>query len=961
MFSPLLSTKFYIPRRESSFQRSTLVPRPRLCQQLEMGLKGKLTLVAAPAGYGKSTLLTEWIGESDSLEAESGAASVPLGTSVPTTRPADRPTYCWLSLEEGDNDPIRFWVYFIAALQSQNPSLGAEILPLLQSPEPPPLETLLTMLLNDLSTWPAQFVPGIVLVLEDYHAITLPAIHQSLAFLLDHLPPTLHLIITTRADPPLPLARLRARGQLSEIRASDLRFTGMETALFLNDRMALHLPPHEVHLLAERTEGWIAGLQLAALSLHRHGDKAGFLRSFAGDHRYILNYLIEEVLHQQPQTVQKFLLRTSILSRLRRSLCDAVLGVAPAGEAAPEHSHSSQATLEQLDAANLFLVRLDDRGQWYRYHQLFREVLQHRLRQREPEALATLHHRASVWYGQQADLVDGYEQQAYLADAIGHALLSKDFAHAAALIERAWPALWNQGAMTTLFGWMENLPADDAGDNSLWGQPGLYLSYAWGLGLTGQLAAAEHCVRQVESTLQSLEVPAAPLLLGRAAALHAMLAARRGDPAGAVVLAEQALDLIPSHAAQRCDAYYALGLARQQQGKLDAAFQAYETATQLSQNANERFLAVAAQYHTARVLMAQGSVQRAADLYQHVLRGAAPSQKEQPVLGLAHVGYGEVLYQWNDLAEAARHVDAGLAMSPRRDPTYTDGPFHRFSILARIRQAAGDREGTLAAVEQAREMAQQTGLALDMERAAALEALVRLRLGELAAAAPWAEHYARTQTETERYSYLHEFETLVFVRTLLAHNQIGQALALLTQWLPVVQDAQRQSTLIELTMLYALALREDGQTEIAMRMLAHALALAEPEGYVRLFVDEGEKMRAAMGDLLPWLDTRSDAEAFRALPAYARKLLHALDQAFPAPAERATVSPLTKQPLLDPLTNRELEILRLLEPGFTNAAIAEQLMISVSTVKTHLKRIYGKLSVKSRTQAVSQARELHLL
>ncbi len=945
MFAPLLSTKLYIPRRQPLAQRTTFVPRPHLLEQLDAGLTGKLTLIAAPAGFGKSTLLSEWIGEATSTLTES--ASV---------RHARRPTFCWLSLEESDNDPIRFWAYFIAALQSMNPGLSADTAVLLQSPEPPPLETILTLLLNDLSARLPELAtaigPEIVLVLEDYHAIVAPAIHQSLTFLLDHLPATLHLVITTRADPPLSLARLRAHGQLSEIRADDLRFTVDETMFFLNDRMGLHLSPEEVHLLAARTEGWIVGLQLAALSMHGHDDKASFLRSFSGSHRYILNYLIEEVLNQQPKAIQEFLLHTSILTRLCGPLCDAVMG----GDATP--LLNSQAMLDHLDQANLFLVPLDDRGQWYRYHQLFAEVLHYRLHQNQPEILVTLHQRASLWYA----------QQEYLADAIQHALLATNFAYAAELIEQVWPALWSQGAIATLFNWMQALPAD-----ILPMRPGLYVSYAWGLALTGQIEAAEGCLHQVEAALQRTGTAAAAaspmhnIRLGRAAALRAMLAARRGAPADAVRLAQQALALIPIDTSARGDAYYALGQANQQQGTLAAALQAYEAATKLGMAANDSFLTVAARYHAARILMAQGYLQKAATIYQQLLTEATQSRKQVPVVGPAHVGYGEILYQWNDLAAAAHQVDTGLALSPRRDLTYTDGPLHRFSILARIRQALGDRAGALAAVELANKTAQQTGIELDAARTAALEALIQLRLGDLMVADQWAEYYAQMQTDVARFTYHHEFETLVFVRILLAHRRATEALALLAQWLPAIETAQRLGSEIEIYLLQALAFGLDNQLDRARHLLVRTLMLTKAEGYIRLFVDEGALMRLALLDLKSWMAKPANAETQTHLLPYTNTLLDAFASPAQPPQAMGTISikittpKSPRQNLIEPLTERELEVLRLITAGLSNAAIAAQLVVSVGTVKTHLKHIYGKLAVQSRTQAVAQARALDLL
>jgi len=919
-----------------------LVPRPRLLNQLNVGVVRKLTLIAAPAGSGKSTLLSEWV---DDIAARKGI---------------HQPTFCWLSLEESDNDPIRFWLYCIAALHSAIPELSAGTPALLQSPEPPPFTTILTILLNDLHVWSAatqpEATPALILVLEDYHVITTVAIHEGLTFLLDHLPSTLHLVISTRADPPLPLARLRSHGQLSEIRADNLRFTAAETALFLNERMALALSAEEIQLLTARTEGWVVGLQLAALSMQGHDDKADFLRSFSGGHRYILNYLIEEVLNQQSPLVQAFLLHTSILTRLCGPLCDAVMRTDGSARTIPHQP--SQTTLEQIGQTNLFLIPLDDLRQWYRYHQLFVEVLQHRLRQSEPEIIPLLHQRASLWYA----------QQEYLADAIHHALLGADFPQAAMLIEQVWSTLWDQGTIATLFTWMQTLP-----EEILPIRPSLYISYAWGLALTGQIQKAENTLNNVEATLQGLDANAAAastpqILLGRAAALRAMLAARRGVPTEAVQLAHHALTLLPAPTAQQGEAYYALGFAQQQQGELIAAYQAYESAAQFGVAGNDSFLRVAARYHEARILMIQGHLQQAATIYQQILTLAAQTKKQLPVIGLAHVGYGEVLYQWNDLVAAAHQVETGLALSPDHDLTYTDGPFHRFSLLARIRQAMGDRDSALAAVTAAEKTAQQTGIMLDRERAEALAALIHLRLGEAALATLWAEQYAQARPIAEHITYLHEFETLTYARVLLVQEDVAALLTLLAEWLSGIETTERQGTVLEIYVLQVLALRLEGQTDHAMHLLARLLSAAEPEGYIRLFVDEGEALRQAIVEC-----NARNSQWPSSLRHYVTQLLQAFTTVSKPVAgqDPGTGGALLSLPreslglaanaLIEPLTKRELEILRLVAEGLPNADIAARLVIAVGTVKTHLKHVYGKLDVKSRTQAVAQARALDLL
>lgn len=930
MALPILQTKLYTPRQQ---RQKNVVWRPLLLEKLRNGLGGKLTLISAPAGFGKSTLLREWLGQN----AESSAAHA----------------VAWLTLDSDDNDPVRFLLYLIASLQKFASTVGETAWGLLQSPQPPATNTILTSLLNDLSqlgSAEGQPQPRYVLVVEDYHLISAASIHEALTYVIDHAPPHFHVILTTRADPPLPLARWRAREQLSEIRAADLRFTAEEAATFLNDRMGLHLSSDEVIALETRTEGWIVGLQLVALSLQGHANKRDFLQTFSGSHRYVLNYLVEEVLNQQPPIVQEFLLRTAILDRLCGALCDAVIGdwALGAGElSAAAPPARAQVILEQLYQANLFTIPLDDEGHWYRYHQLFAEALQHRLRQAQPDMWRQLHSRASRWYA----------QQGLLADAIQHALRATDFPRVAELIEQSWPATWNQGAVATLLNWVQMLPAA-----VLLARPNLAISYAWALALAGQIEAAEAELQQVEVALQRAgpEAEFTPhtrdALLGRVAALRAMLVARQGEPGQAVQLAQSALKLISTDAALlRGNAAYALGLAYQQNGALTEALAAYQTATQLGLAVDDHFLTITARYHIGRIWMAQGQLRQAATTYQQLLHEATQRARPLPVIGLAYVGYAEILYQWNDLAAASQQIENGLALSPSGTLTYTDGPLHRFVTLARIRQASGDQEGALAAVQSAMETAQQTGIALDVGRAAALQALIQLRLGQTELAARWAQHYSHALTDGDPFPYVHEFEMLVLVRVLLIQARAQEALALLTAWLPAAEGSQRLGSVIEMRMLQAQGLRLAGQATAAQHTLLQALVLAKPEGYVRLFVDEGEPLRQLLTDVRLTID---DAP----LRAYTEQVLATFDN-LPGTSLVANSEPpkFETQNLIEPLTIRELEVLRLITAGLSNAEIAGQLVVSVGTVKSHLKHIYGKLAVQSRTQAVAQARQLGLL
>lgn len=967
MSLPILQTKLYAPRHQ---RQKNIVSRPRLTERLTAGLVGKVTLISAPTGFGKSTLLSDWIGQIAELGMRRSESSSPPHSTFPTPH-----SIAWLTLDGEDNDPVRFLLYLIGSLQKFDSTVGAAAWGLLQSPQPPAPKTILTILLNDLSLLAVEGTqprPVYVLVLEDYHEITAQSIHELLTYLIDHMPPHLHVIITTRADPPLPIPRWRARDQLSEIRAADLRFTTDEAAAFLNDRIGLHLSTDEVTALEMRTEGWIAGLQLVALSLQGRLNKADFLQTFSGSHRYVLNYLIEEVLNRQPEAVQSFLLQTSILDRLCGPLCDAVTGSSSvvsddlSSMQGSDANDQSQALLEQLYQANLFLTPLDDEGQWYRYHPLFAEALQHRLNQTQPEALPDLHGRASVWY----------EQHGLLTDAIRHALRAADFPRMASLIERSWPATWNQGAVTTLLNWVRALPQE-----TLMARPSLAISYAWALALAGQIETAEVGLRQVEAVLQVVEPDSGPALLarntllGRIAALQAMMAARRGESLRAVQLAQTALSLIPvDMMLLRGDACYALSLAYQQHGALPEALQGYQEATRLSVAADDHFLAVAARYHEGRIWMAQGQLRMAANTYQQILTAAAQRERPAPVIGLAHIGYAEILYQWNELAAAAQQVETGLALSPSGSLTYTDGPLHRFLTLARIRQAVGDQDGALAAVQLAKDTAHQTGISLDEERAAALEALVYLRLGQAEVAGQWAQGYAQVLTDEAHLMYAHEFEVLVFVRVLLAQERAGEAQALLTHWLPAAEAAQRLGSIIEMNILQAQALRLDGQSAAARQTLAQALVLAEPAGYIRVFVDEDEPLRLLLEDYR--LQLAADRMGGR-LPEYVDILLAAFEEQTPTAPQ---ISPLLastqlftteslpshhlqpqRSKLVEPLTGRELEVLRLTATGLSNAAIAAQLVVSVGTVKSHLKHIYGKLAVQSRTQAVARARALDLL
>ncbi|HEX6736733.1 MAG TPA: tetratricopeptide repeat protein, partial [Vicinamibacteria bacterium] len=677
----LLRTKLYIPP-----PRPDLVPRPRLLGRLEAGLRGRLTLLAAPAGSGKTTLLSAWRAQ-------------PSGSAVPLA---------WVSLDAGDNDPVRFLGYLAAALDALDPGIAADALALLRSPRRPP-ETILTALLNALAALPRDAV----LVLDDYHAIEAPDVHRALAALLEHLPPRLHLVVSSREDPPLPLARLRARGELLELRAADLRFTPAEAAAFLTGAMGLPLTAEQVAALGERTEGWAAGLQLAALSLRGRQDAGTFIEAFAGSHRHLVDYLVEEVLERQPAPLQAFLLETAILERLCGPLCDAVTG-----------RDGGQATLERLEAANLFLVPLDDARRWYRYHRLFADFLRARLVRSSSDRVAELHGRAATWH----------ERSGLHPAAIGHALAARDVERAARLVGEAAEGCWKRGELTTLLGWLEALPADVVQD-----RPRVALAHAWTRFLLRSYdgAAVEAMLARIAATLgprgggapdgeasPPVDPPELGALRGVLAAIRAAVASAREDAPRTIALAQAALALLPQDQSYwRLAMGHGLGLAHDARGEALAAGRALADAIALAREAGDRYLALVATMNLARVRLAQGQLQAAAALCQRGLDLAAEQGGEHvPVAGSLRIALGRLRYEWNDLPGAARRLREGVALAERHE--HWRGALDGYAALAWLAQAEGDEGGARAHLARGEEAARALGL----PHAAALTAAYRARL-----------------------------------------------------------------------------------------------------------------------------------------------------------------------------------------------------------------------------------------
>jgi LuxR family maltose regulon positive regulatory protein len=959
MSTLLLRSKLYVPP-----VRAEWVSRPRLIERLNSGLHRKLTLISAPAGFGKTTLLAGWIHSA--------------GTD------GHAPSIAWLSLDEGDNDPARFWAYALAALDTLRPGLGDGARAFLRSAGPadaaaqPAIETALTAILNDLAAAGADTRqwPAFVLVLDDYHLIEAQPIHQGLAFLVEHLPPQFHLVISGRADPPLPLPRLRARGDLTELRVADLRFTVEEATTFLNDAIGLSLMSQDVAALEARTEGWIAGLHLAALALQGMLSTgvwdpqraAHFIATFSGSHRYVLDYLVEEVLQQQPEPVQDFLLQTSILSRLTGPLCDAVLDTggpkpdadkASVGSPHPDPNTQSplseihspgQRMLEHLEAANLFILPLDGERRWYRYHRLFADLLHARLQDRCPTA--PLHRRAAEWY----------EQNGLPQEGIGHALAVQDFGRATRLIEQcADEMLWANGQVATLLRWLEMLPGE-----LIRSQPNLCLLRAWAFFLSAQFKAAEAVVQDATVAFQTAALPDQERqnATSQITVMQALLANFRGDLPRTIELSRRALDLVPDdNAFLRGSLAGNLGGAYTRIGDMAAAAQAFSEAMHFYATTGNTFIALIASSYLGAAQAALGQLRDAAETYRQALELAASRGATQSLgARLAHVGLGSLLCEWNELEAAAHHLKSGIDLVDQ-PPDLSLGPGQQLLVdgylgLARVRQALGDAEAALELVHKAWQTAEEHAPA-QLARVAATRARIWIAQGNLHAAARWAQESGLTAADEPAFH--REFETLTLARVLLADSQSADALGLLERLRRAAEAGSRMGSAIEARVLQALTLEGQGQTAEALAALGQALSLAEPEGYVRLFADEG----APLADLLRQATSQG----------IARNYVNRLLTAFAIPADRdlgarlrrpegapPPSSPVFHPPrLVEPLTDRELEVLRLIAVGLSNREIAEELVLAVTTVKKHASNIYGKLGIRSRTQAVARAEELGLL
>jgi LuxR family maltose regulon positive regulatory protein len=878
---PILATKLYVPPR-----RSRIVLRPRLDERLDEGLQRRLTLVSAPAGFGKSTLVAEWVAE----------CGLPVA---------------WLSLDEGDGDPTRFLAYLVEALRTVRPGVGQSVLATLGSPQPPPVEATLTPLVNELAALPAD----VVLVLDDYHSVDGTPVDEAVAFLLEHRPSRVHVTIATREDPALPLARWRARAELSEVRAADLRFTPDESAAFLNQVMDLGLSTGDVDALETTTEGWVAGLQLAAISLRGREDATAFIRSFSGSDRFVLDYLVEEVLGRQPPALREFLLRTSILDRLCGPLCDAVT---------LDPSTPGQPTLEHLERANLFIVPLDGERHWYRYHHLFRDLLRQRLGRSEPDAVVDeLHARASRWL----------EANGFDLEAFRHAAAGDDIGRAERLVMGHGPSLQISDAFVSAGAWISSLPGE-----TLDARPSLRIVWAQVLLANGRTTGIEEILAAAEATLDTpADDERTRDLLGQIATLRAILAFLEHRADDFIAESQRARELLRSDDLTRAFFVWASGYVHEVSGERAKARKAYGEALAMSRAAGYRFGDMNASIGLGGMQEVDNDLRLAAETYEDTIHRAADLPWSW--ISDAHLGLGRILYEWNDMDAAWDRGQQSLGLARRLENT--DRPAACLALLANIRLAQGEIADAARILAEAERSGHEHDFARQAPRVvAAARAAMSLRAGDVDGAARVAE----------------EFDLpLVRARVCLARGDADAALSTLD---PYRRQAESRAWLDDRSralVLQALAHRAAAHPGEAMSLLGEAMEIGEPERFVRLFVDEGPPMARLL----------REAAAAGLHREYCLRLLGAFStgatSAGPgAPAPRGG-RPAEASGLAEPLSKRELELLELIAEGLSNQGIAERLFLSPQTVKVHVRNIYSKLDVSSRTQAVARARLLGIL
>lgn len=900
----LLSTKLHIPKS----QRNVVV-RQGLIEKITSSMQAKLILLSAPAGYGKTTLASE---------------------AIQSVKEAQALRIAWLSLDADDNDPIQFFAYLDEATKGI-PRQQNSLAEMLQSQQASP-KTLAKSFLNDLISIQEPFL----LVLDDYHVIDSQEIDEAMAFLIAKMPQSMTLMMTSRSDPGFPLARLRARGELVEIRADDLRFSKDEAAQFMQEVMGISISDEQISVLGKRTEGWVAGLQMAALSMRDRslGEIDSFVQKFTGSHRYIVDYLLDEVLLNQPAHIRSFLLQTSILRRLCGPLCDAVTGQEDSGE-----------LLQALEQNNLFVIPLDDERRWYRYHHLFSEVLQAHWNESSPDDLALIHQRASKWY----------EQNNMPKEAIYHALLAKDFERVAFLAEFMWRAMNVRYQSLTWLGWVKKIP-----DNYVKASPVLSVGYAWALLDAGEMEAADPRLQDAERWLSKIkntderpsemvvvdeiEFKTLPRTLANA---RAYLAQTMEKPSDAIRYAQEALDLlVGDDYFERGLAYLLLGFAHWSNGDLDTAYQAVSDAVVNMQRAENLPFTISFTSYLADILIAQGLLNETVQKYSRLLNAILDSGKPViPEVSVLHLGLSELYIEQGDIETAKSHFMQAEALGEL--PAFP--PWHRHWSLAQagIKSAEHDLDGVLDILTNAERLSYRHPFP-NVRPVSAMKIRTKLAQGRLDAAWRWVEEQGFSVDAS--LNYMREFDHITFARVLLAQykndddqNKAENAKKLLQRLLEKAEQGKRVGSMIEVLNLLALLHAAEGDNSSALQFLKRALQLAETEKYVRIFVDEGKPMALLLQDAL--------SENFST--AYIKKLLDTFSE--------DDTDNASSEYLDDLLTEREREILVLISAGLKNKEIAEQVVVSVNTVLYHTKNIYNKLGVNKRTQAVLKAKELGLL
>jgi len=877
----ILKTKLYIPPPKPKDIR-----RPLLINRLNEGLNQKLSLISASTGFGKTNLISAW-------------AAV-----------CNRPV-AWLSINEMDNDPINFLVYLIAATQTIIENFGEQALPMLQSPQPPSLETIIVSIVNEFSS----LKENIVLVLDDYHIIDAKPVDRVMGYLLSNMPNQLHLVICTREDPNLPLAGLRAQRQLTELRAEDLRFTQREAAAFLEETMGLNIAPDDISALEARTEGWIAGIQLAAISMKGQKDNSQFIRSFSGSHHFIMDYLVGEVLQQQPETIKQFLFSTSILDRMCGPLCDAVT---------LSEKGSGQKILEFLEHVNLFIIPLDNQRQWYRYHHLFSDLLQYRLLKNfalgaedADNYINALHIRASKWY----------EEKGLAFEAFRHAAAGNNTERAQRLIESKSIPRHFSGTVTAILNWLGSLPETEFNN-----RPTLWLLYASTLLTNGKTTGVEEKLQFAEKALNNNENNNdSRMITGRIAAARATLALTRYDIPSIISESRQALEYLhPENLSLRSSANWTLGYGYMFQGDRSSALKVFSKAISLSQKSGDIFTEILATIGLGTVQEAENLLYQAFETYKYVLQ--LSTKQPLQIVNEAHLGLARILYEWNDLEAAEEHARFSLQLALEYEKV-----IDRFIIceifLARLKFARKDLDGAAAILEKASRTARQKNFTHRISEIASTQGLILIAQGKLSDASYLAKKYELPISQARIY---------------LAQGDFSAALELLGRLHQQVEEKNLKDEQLKVMVLMAVAYHLGEDKDRALQLLGDALMLAELGGFVRIFVDVGQ----------PMAELLLEAKTQGMMPGYISKLL-AIFKA--KEGKYALKSSPSSQPSIEPLSKRELEVLNLIAQGLSNREISEHLFLALSSVKGHNRKIFRKLQVQRRTEAVARARELELI